>query len=300
MLKRLEALNSKAKDPKKPVGGQLTMAEADEFSRLTQRQAAMMIHDLIESGHVRDIEVIKESFEMTSAAFVSGREPSEKDPKYARYSMVVAMRFLDWAPEFKQKELVTEPASMTPCTLEVALHKVEVESIERFAKMQVNSDIQTFNALKDRLPKDAQGNPDRAQMRQEDKNLYERLERKLAPAFREREFIVDLENLKGISRMAVMKYELQKRDAINSGGDIQALGQSMDRQNLDMRQKFFLLILKKIADDNPSEWSKNMELMTKTMSGDTAAPAQATAPKSAVRPARTAPAPQPMNIAPTR
>jgi hypothetical protein len=41
------------------VGEQLTLAEADEFSRLTQRQAAMTLQSLVESSYQRDLRVIK-------------------------------------------------------------------------------------------------------------------------------------------------------------------------------------------------------------------------------------------------
>jgi hypothetical protein len=59
VLGRLRALALKAKEPKKPVGEQLTLAEADEFSRLTQRQAAMTLQSLVESSYQRDLRVIK-------------------------------------------------------------------------------------------------------------------------------------------------------------------------------------------------------------------------------------------------
>ena len=110
-------------------------------------------------------------------------------------------------------------------------------------------------------------------MRYEDKAALERLERKLAPAFREHQFVADLELLKGLARMAELKHQLQKKDAIDSGGDINAVGQSMDRERLK-RDQLILAILKKIADDIPSEWSKNMPAATQS-SDPAAVPSQA-------------------------
>ena len=76
VISRLRALNAKAKDPKKSVGEQLTVAEADEFSRLTQRQAAMMLQSLIEfcastrlEGHQADIRYRQWSVREWARAF---------------------------------------------------------------------------------------------------------------------------------------------------------------------------------------------------------------------------------------
>jgi hypothetical protein len=106
----------------------------------------------------------------------------------------------------------------------------------------------------------------------------------LAPAFREHRFVSDLELLKELARMAELKHQLQKKDAIDSGGDINAIGQSMDRERLKKRDHFLLAILKKIADDIPSEWSKNMQAVTRS-ADPAAAPSQAKEQRSA-RPAK--------------
>jgi hypothetical protein len=116
----------------------------------------------------------------------------------------------------------------------------------------------------------------------------ERLERKLAPAFREHQFVSDLEVLKGLARMAELKHQLQKKDATDSAGDINAIGRSMTRERLERRDELFLAVLKKIADNIPSEWSKNMDAATRSAE-PVAAPSQAKELRNA-RPAKSAPA----------
>jgi hypothetical protein len=284
VLDRLRALNEKAKDPKKSVGEQLTVAEADEFSRLTQRQAAMMLQSLIESSHQRDLKVIKQVFDVANGLYVHGREPSEKDPQYYFFGLLMGMRLLDQDPEHKAKETVNTPKALSDCSIEVALHTVEVESLERLNRLNVNNDVGQLSAIQNRSPKGPDGAIDRGLMRYEDKAALERLERKLAPAFREHRFVSDLELLKELARMAELKHQLQKKDAIDSGGDINAIGQSMDRERLKKRDHFLLAILKKIADDIPSEWSKNMQAVTRS-ADPAAAPSQAKEQRSA-RPAK--------------
>jgi hypothetical protein len=250
VINRLRALNAKAKDPKKSLGEQLTVAEADEFSRLTQRQAAMMIQDLIESSHQRDLKVIKQTFDVANGLYVNGREPSEKDPQHYFFGLLSALRLLHQATEHQG---VSTPKALSDCSIEVALHTVEKESLEQISRMNINNDVSQLTAIQKRSPKTPDGAIDRGLMRNEDKAMLERLERKLAPAFREHQFVSDLEVLKGLSRMAELKHQLQKKDAIDSGGDINAVGQTMARERLEKRDELFLAVLKKIADDIPSE-----------------------------------------------
>jgi hypothetical protein len=288
VLDRLGALNDKAKDPKKPIGEQLTIAEADEFSRLTQRQAAMMLQSLIESAYQRDLKVIKQTFDIANGLYVNGREPSEKNPQSYYFGLLVVLRMVDQANA--RKESVSTPAAVSDCSIEVALHTVERESLERIGRMDVNSDVSHLTTIQNRSPKGPDGAIDRARMSYEDRAALERLERKLAPAFREHQFISDLELLKGLTRMAELKYQLQKKDAMDSGGDINAVGQSMDRERLEKRDELFMRVLKKIADDIPSEWTKQMSAATR--SADPAeVPSRAKEQRNA-RPAKSAPAKQ--------
>jgi hypothetical protein len=182
------------------------------------------------------------------------------------------------------------PKARSDCSVEVALHTVEVEGLARLGRMNVN-DVGQLSAIQNRSPKSPDRAIDRARMHYDDKAVLERLERKLAPAFRERQFVADLELLKGLTRMAELKHQLQKKDAIDSGGDIDAVGQSMDRERLEKRDQLFLAILKKIADDIPSEWSKDMQAVSRS-ADPAAAPSQAKEQRNA-RPARSsAPAKQ--------
>lgn len=300
VLERLRTLNEKGKDPKKSIGEQLTLAEADEFSRLTQRQAAMMLQDLIESSYQRDLNVIKQMFEMANGLYVNGREPAEKSPQYYYFGLLVGLRLLDESAEYKAKDSVSTPKVRSECSLEVALHTIEMESVERINGMNLSSDLTQLSAIKNRSPKTANGAIDRELMRYEDRAALERLERRLAPAFREHQFVADLEILKGLTRISELKYQHQKKDAVDSGGDIKAVGQSLDRESLDKRSQLFLAVLKKIADDVPSEWSKNMGAATQSVD---AAKASATQPleaakvpsKSNLRPTKSSP---PINLVP--
>jgi hypothetical protein len=154
----------------------------------------------------------------------------------------------------------------------------------------VNNDVSQLTAIQNRSPKGPDGAINRARMSYEDRTALERLERRLAPAFREQQFISDIELLKGLTRMAELKYQLQKKDAIDSGGDVNAVGQSMDRERLEKRDELFIPVLKKIADDIPSEWAKQMSAATP--SADPAEVPSQTKDQRNARPAKSAPVKQ--------
>jgi len=58
-----------------------------------------------------------------------------------------------------------------------------------------------------------------------------------------------------------MKYELGKKDAVDSGGDTNAVGKSVQALALDGRAQMGFGMLEKIADKYPSDWFKQHEQM---------------------------------------
>ena len=97
--------------------------------------------------------------------------------------------------------------------------------------------------------------------------------------------------------MAELKHDLQKKDAIDSGGDFKAVGESMDRERLEKRDQFFLAILKKIADDVPSQWAKDMQVVTRS-ADPAAAPSQAKEPRNTLAKSSTPVKPAPVTKSP--
>jgi len=77
--------------------------------------------------------------------------------------------------------------------------------------------------------------------------------------FKERALISDLESLKGLAKLAAMKFEADTKDAADSGGDANALGRTIATQVADNRRRFYLATLAKIAADYPSDWDKQAQ-----------------------------------------
>jgi hypothetical protein len=57
-----------------------------------------------------------------------------------------------------------------------------------------------------------------------------------------------------LSRVSAMKFDLDKMDAIDSGGAIDSVGKSVSALNLNARTKMGFGILDKIADKYPSDF----------------------------------------------
>ena len=99
------------------------------------------------------------------------------------------------------------------------------------------------------------GKVDRDKLNGNDRTIFDRIQRTAyAPANREKNFITNIESLKLLARSASLKYELGKKDAVDSGGDINAVGKSVGALNLDERAKMGFGMLDKIADKYPSDW----------------------------------------------
>ena len=99
------------------------------------------------------------------------------------------------------------------------------------------------------------GKVERSQLSLQDRAVYDSIVRTtLAPAQREKLFMEGLERLKNIVKAADLKFQAGKKDAVDSGGDIKAVGQTVGKMNLDKRTRFGLSVLSVIPETFPSDW----------------------------------------------
>jgi hypothetical protein len=138
------------------------------------------------------------------------------------------------------------------CTTETALHEIETESLDRLQRLPLIEANKELQAMRIR---NGGGKVDRDKLNGSDRAIFDRIQRTAyAPASREKLFITNLESLKLLARTAALKYELGKKDAIDSGGDVNAVGNSVAALNLDARSKMGFGMLDKITDKFPSDW----------------------------------------------
>jgi len=258
-------LTTKAKDPTRPVGDQLSAQDLGRFSELEQRLKAIQLQQLLESNYSRDYEVIGLLFELIQKLYVGGKEPNQSDPDSKPYEIILGMRYAAKSDDFKGIDDISVPprSDFEQCNLIAALHLVEHQSITKLNQLPITEASQTFQALAKRSPT---GKIDRNQLTPQDRAVYDGIIRNvMAPARREQSFQGDLENLKNIAKAADLKFQAGKKDAVDSGGDINAVGQTIDKMNLDTRMRFGLGILRVVAETFPSEWVRQQEQIQKMM-----------------------------------
>jgi hypothetical protein len=267
ILDELKQVNNKAKDPTRPVGEQLSPQDVERFSQLNQRMKAIDLLQLLESGYVRDYEVIGNIFKLIQALYTGAKEPQERDSDFKVYQIITSGRYAANTEQFKGIDDVSVPAKaeFDQCTLVAALHLIENESLTKLHQLPLEEATRKLQEFSARYPSEG-GTIDRKKMNAQDGAVYDSMLRNtFAPAHHELTFVTDLENLKNIVTAADLKYKAGIKDAIDSAGDASAVGQTFQKMNPDKRTIFGAVILNIIADGFPSEWVQQHEQMPKVI-----------------------------------
>lgn len=260
LLKKFREIGVRGREPNTPLNEQLSQADLAEFTQTQTRYQSIELLQLLESNYSRDNVVIRDFFQVAQAEYL-GATPKEGDKDYLA-SAFLAVMFV--APDDKsiQDNLITVPEAKG-CTLETAIHEIEKESLDRLQRLPLTESNRELEAMRART---GGAKINRENLGAGDRAIFDRIQRtSFVPAWREKTFITNLESLKLLARVATMKYELGKKDAVDSGGDIQAVGTSIAALNLDARTKMGFGMLEKIADKFPSEWFKEKERLAPAM-----------------------------------
>jgi hypothetical protein len=263
ILVALEKINNKGTDPRKSLGEQLSQKDVASFAELSQRLKANQLQNLIVSGYGRDADVIQKMFEVANRIYIGGGEPQQGSPDYDAYSFLMAMLFATNAQTANQHTITVPPKeAFEKCTLEGALHLIESDSLEKLNKLPVEKMSAYFSAMRQKYNVPS-GPIDPMKFSVEDRAEVQRYVRNvLAPADHEKAFADNIENLKMLAKASELRYVQQTKDANDSGGDINAVGTSFDAMKLDYKTKIALNLLDKIAEKVPSDWAKEMQVIS--------------------------------------
>ena len=263
LLGELEQINEKAKDPSRPIGPQLSTHDLARFSELRQRLMAIQLQQLLESGYGRDYKVVGNLFALMQKLYIGEREPSQGDPNSKSYGIILLMRYAATSDDFKGVDEISVPTKieLEQCDLVAALHLVENESLTKLNQLPVKESSQKLLELRAKNPSPS-GKIDRSKLNPQDGAIYDSIMRNtMAPANHEITFIGDVEDLKSIVKAADLRFQANKKDAIDLGGDANAVGQTLSKANLDKRMTFGIGILNAIAEAFPSEWVQQQKEM---------------------------------------
>ena len=257
LLNKFREIGDRAKDPGKSLNEQLPPTDLAEFTQTKTRYQSIDLLQLLESNYSRDSVVIRDFFLVAQADYLGTPAPKEGEKNYLPYAFLAVM-FVASDDKKVQDNLVTSPEPKG-CNLETALNEIELESLTRIDRLPLTDASNEIQAMRARNG----GNKiDRDALNASDRAIFDRIQRNAyAPATREKTFITNLESLKLLARASFLKYELGKKDAIDSGGDIHAVGNSVAALNPDDRTEFGLGMLNKIAEKYPSDWFIQKERM---------------------------------------
>ncbi len=223
VIKHLEELTNKAKKPDIPIKDQLSSEDIIKFTELSERIKTTNLAQLMESRRQRDLTVIEKMTMIADREYRWNDHPAENDPDFIVYSALQLLRFT------VKKNDITVPAVQS-CTLDYALHLVENEGIEKLNAIKgLDSVVSSIKAI---LAKYGMEKIDRSRLSKADLEKINELETNiLNPAERLRSFIKDVEDIKLMSRASEIMYEANKQDIAFGGGDIDAIGKTIQRKS---------------------------------------------------------------------
>jgi len=264
VLKQLEQINVKAKIPGKPLQDQLDPQDIAKFTELSQRLQTTQIAQLMESRRQRDLMVIEKMVMLADREYRWQDHPSEKDPDYLIYASIQLLRFT------VKKDDITVPAAPI-CSLEFALHSIENEPIGKINASKDQLDSATIS-LKSILAKYRMDKLDRSRLSKADLEKVNELQNKVfKPLERQSTFIKDLEHIKLMARASEIMYEANKQDIAFGGGDVNAIGKTLQRRSknneFDEDTQIAIGLWTKINEKIPSEvvqeWSEASKQLEK-------------------------------------
>lgn len=211
VLDKLEAILNKLPDNNKPIAEQLPADQLATFNSLSQQSANMLISSLIESRHERDLKVINKLLKAADDYYRFGTLPDPNDPD-AIYMVIL----IKWQEKLQPK--VQQP-SFNECTLDYALAMLELESLKKLSKLvePANKGASRINQIYSKYP-----NIDKTKvtLSPEDKaEITDIEESTLTPANEEKDYIINIENIRHFYRISELIQKETTQGLINSGGN---------------------------------------------------------------------------------
>jgi hypothetical protein len=256
LLEEIKDLNNTGADPNKPIGDQLSLRDRERFEALSRRLGFLMGVGWIEDEHYRYSRIIEKIWLVANARYHKNYDTTEQNGGYNYQSLLDLIRArFPTTPQILD-DIVKPPKAI--CTTEMALFLSEGEAIRQLPQFyQLASDqARDLNLIRSRhhLPPDAPI---------DDKILFptERstvahwataLPELLVTMDRTLVFIGDVEHLRGLAIASEILYGENKRDWINSGGDPDAIGRTVQRSIYEPKVRSMITLWGTIADRAPS------------------------------------------------
>lgn len=257
LLTELQTLTEKAKDPKKPIGAQLSVHDSQRFTEIADQMKSVRLSNFVESAHSRDAIFVEQMFQTAWTLYNSpGAAPPSTDVPGA---FLVTMRLL--FPSVEPDSVMT-PSS---CTVESALTAAEVDAETRAINdPAIARDFPVMQQLQAKYGVAPGGAFDPSKVTPDDSRVLHRIALSMQVAVQEQHLAQDIKNILDWWRMANLVYETRKEDIATYGPDMRALGNTIESQqgSFDDRTKIMLGLWGKVNERVPSDDVKMLNAMS--------------------------------------
>ena len=259
VLDEEERIDSKAKIANKPIGEQLSLADNETLSRLSQRLITLQMMSLIESRRERDLAVMLTWAQQIDANIRWGTEPKQGTTEYKEWALFMLTRMgLD-------KEIrITAPEKQ--CSIQTAIARLEDEPMKEFNKIPLN---QAFSQLSQLAEKYNERPIDPATLSTGDKRVYDSAIMVVAPGEKFRDGVMEYETLKILATASDLIHQWDLQDVIDTAGDAAAVGRTVAKFENDKSSpetlKVAFEVWRKLNDIVPSDVGKMVRELSKVV-----------------------------------
>jgi hypothetical protein len=194
----------------RPIGAVLSKAEAEEFSRTSERIASSNVYRLAESRVERDSSVMLEMLDAARKLKEGAPVPQQSAPEWKYYAFLAALR-----DTFNGEEMKA-PADRARCSLALAFY---TDTANAATSLTSSPQVREFGALTTRYGITKSTPADERKMTAADAVRFQELRSWLAEVIpRNENYLTDLYAIWQFSQMANLQYEMQKAELLTYGG----------------------------------------------------------------------------------
>jgi len=255
LLDQLDQIASKATIPNKLIKDQLSPEDIGKFTELSQRLKTTQLAQLMESRRQRDLMVLEKMVMVADREYRWQDPPNEDNPDFIIYSALQLLRLT-----IEDKD-ISSPTS-SGCTLEYALDSLEHEVISKInaGSARLEWAGKEFESI---LAKYRMKKLDRSRLSKTDlEKVNELVNDVIKPMQRHGIFFMDIEHIKLMARASEIIYESDKQDIAFGGGDIEAIGKTIQRRKnnneFDKSTQIAIGLWRRINEKIPSEFTQEL------------------------------------------
>ena len=262
LIQTIRQITEKAPNSNKPLIELLSKEDVSTFNQVNQRLQAILSQQYIDSGYIRNINVINSLVQIADKNYRFGTEVKEGSTD-SIYQILIYL-FRNEIEKYIVLDSTVVP-SQDKCSLDLALYKLQAEGLDKLNSYSKDLDV-AMGYLQSLLKKYSMETLDRGRVSKEElRHLDKAINETINPAKRVGQFVYDLGAIRLMATTSDLIYQSNKLDMETYGGDLDSIGktiQSMTKANkIDPKTAIAITIWRKIDELIPSEVTNQNKIM---------------------------------------